>query len=102
MCGTQPSMLYHSPGSASNVAHGLRQRGSLFCSAFPSLALIILAPLNWWCHRVLLPDGSVAPLTPTLRKAVLSQVEAMAEKALRCLALAQKVRTSHLHTPAGP
>lgn len=39
----------------------------------------------------MLPDGSVVPMTPTLRKAVLSQVEAMAEKALRCLALAHTV-----------
>jgi len=40
----------------------------------------------------MLPDGSVVTLTPTLRKAILKTVEEMAESALRCLALAQKVR----------
>jgi len=40
--------------------------------------------------KVLLPDGSVAALTPAMRRAILGQVEAMAEKALRCLALAHK------------
>jgi len=38
-----------------------------------------------------MPDGTVVALTPTLRKAILKTVEEMAESALRCLALAQKV-----------
>lgn len=42
-------------------------------------------------HRVMLPDGSVAPMTPAGRQAVLGAVEGMAEGALRCLALAVKV-----------
>ena len=41
----------------------------------------------------MMPDGTVVNLTPTLRKAILKSVEDMAESALRCLALAQKVRT---------
>jgi len=39
----------------------------------------------------MLPDGSVVPLSATLRKAILKSVEQMAEGALRCLAIAQKV-----------
>jgi len=39
----------------------------------------------------MLPDGSIVNMTPTLRKAVMKSVEGMAENALRCLALAQKV-----------
>lgn len=42
------------------------------------------------CNRVLLPDGSTQSLTPACKQRILAAVEAMAEKALRCLALARK------------
>lgn len=39
----------------------------------------------------MLPDGTITALTPATRQAILAAVEQMAEKALRCLALAHKV-----------
>jgi magnesium-transporting ATPase (P-type) len=42
------------------------------------------------CDRVMLPDGKVVKLTPTLRSSVLSCVGEMADSALRILALARR------------
>lgn len=57
------------------------------------------------CAQVMLQDGSVQPLSPALRDKANEVVNHMAEKALRCLAFAQK--TDDLgalllctHTPA--
>lgn len=48
------------------------------------------------CDRVMLPDGKVAKLTPTLRSSILSCVDEMADNALRILALARRwVAGSH-------
>lgn len=58
------------------------------------------------CAQVMLQDGSVQPLSPALRGKANEVVNHMAEKALRCLAFAQK--TDDLgalllctHTPVG-
>ncbi len=40
--------------------------------------------------QVMLQDGSIQALTPTLRAKATETVNAMSEKALRCLAFAQK------------
>lgn len=42
------------------------------------------------CDRVMLPEGKVVKLTPTLRSAILSCVDDMADNALRILALARR------------
>ncbi len=42
------------------------------------------------CNRVMLPDGRVEPLSDAGRRAVLAEVQRMAEGALRCLAFARK------------
>ena len=44
------------------------------------------------CCRIMLPDGSIVAMSPAARQTVLATVEEMAAKALRCLALANKVR----------
>ncbi len=43
------------------------------------------------CSHMMLAGGAVKPLSEALRKALLASVDSMAEGALRCLALAQKV-----------
>jgi hypothetical protein len=40
--------------------------------------------------QVLLADGTVVPLTAEAKKKIMAEVDGMAAKALRCLALAQK------------
>ncbi len=42
--------------------------------------------------RMMLPDGRIVPLTDAARTAILGAVSEMAHDALRCLALAVKVR----------
>ena len=42
------------------------------------------------CNRVMTSEGKVDKLTEATRKAILSQVQGMAESALRCLAFARK------------
>lgn len=42
------------------------------------------------CNRVMTSDGKVDKMTEATRKAILSQVQGMAESALRCLAFAKK------------
>lgn len=42
------------------------------------------------CDRVMLPDGKVVKLTPTLRSSILSCVDEMADNALRILAMARR------------
>lgn len=44
------------------------------------------------CSHVMLKDGSIVPMTIDVQKAIVLHIEKMADKALRCLALAQKVR----------
>ena len=46
------------------------------------------------CVSVLLPDGSVAPLTSSARKAVAEETSKMSKRALRCLAFAIKTGES--------
>jgi len=43
------------------------------------------------CSHMMLAGGAVKPLSEALRTALLASVDSMAEGALRCLALAQKV-----------
>ena len=43
------------------------------------------------CTSVMLAGGAVKPLTPAVKAALMGAVDRMAEDALRCLALAQKV-----------
>lgn len=43
-------------------------------------------------RRMMLPDGRIVPLTDVARAAVLGAVGQMARDALRCLAIAVKVR----------
>lgn len=43
------------------------------------------------CSHVMLAGGAVKPMSATLRKSLHAAVDSMAEGALRCLALAQKV-----------
>lgn len=43
------------------------------------------------CSHAMLDSGSVVPLDDDMRKRFLASVERMADRALRCLALAQKV-----------
>lgn len=60
--------------------------------------------------QVMLQDGSIQALTPTLRAKATETVNAMSEKALRCLAFAQKTDdlgtmlpcTSHTELPCRP
>ena len=49
------------------------------------------------CSHMMLAGGAVKPLSESLRKQLLASVDSMAEGALRCLALAQKVSTSLSH-----
>ena len=44
------------------------------------------------CTSVMLAGGAVKPITPALKASLLAAVDRMAEEALRCLVLAQKVR----------
>ena len=46
------------------------------------------------CSTIMLASGAVKPMTAPLRQALLASVDSMAEGALRCLALAQKVCSS--------
>ena len=43
------------------------------------------------CSHMMLAGGAVKPMSAALRKALYASVDSMAEGALRCLALAQKV-----------
>ncbi len=60
--------------------------------------------------QVMLQDGSIQALTPTLRAKATETVNAMSEKALRCLAFAQKTDdlgtmllcTSYIEPPCRP
>ncbi len=60
--------------------------------------------------QVMLQDGSIQALTPTLRAKATETVNAMSEKALRCLAFAQKTDdlgtmllcTSYIELPCRP
>mmetsp|Transcript_2437 Transcript_2437/g.3637 ORF Transcript_2437/g.3637 Transcript_2437/m.3637 type:complete len:1052 (-) Transcript_2437:248-3403(-) len=53
------------------------------------------------CSHVLLSNGSIAPLTSLGKKALLTEVEDMSSRALRCLALAYKVCDGELSTYDG-
>lgn len=44
------------------------------------------------CSHVMLEDGSTVPMSIDVQKAIVARMEKMADKALRCLALAQKVQ----------
>ena len=44
-----------------------------------------------WYLQVMLEDGKVVPLEGSLKQRILKDVDSMAERALRCLAFAQKV-----------
>jgi len=43
------------------------------------------------CSHIMLKDGSVVPLSATAKSRILNQIDQMADRALRCLALAYKV-----------
>jgi magnesium-transporting ATPase (P-type) len=51
--------------------------------------------------QVLLADGTVVPLTAAAKKKIMAAVDALAAKALRCLALAQKTDLGELATYDG-
>ena len=46
----------------------------------------------------MLQDGSVQPLSPALRQKAMQAINHMAEKALRCLAFAQKTDLGELNS----
>lgn len=50
------------------------------------------------CTSIMLSGGAIKPLLPIMRASLLAAVDRMAEEALRCLVLAQKVIIVHSRT----
>lgn len=62
---------------------GSSAKNTLYCKGAPENILSR-------CSSFMLPDGSVAQLTPAMKKTIMSEIETFASDALRTLALAQK------------
>lgn len=54
------------------------------------------------CSHIVMPDGNVEKMTPTMQKKVMDDVQRMAGEALRCLALAYKDELGELSSYDGP
>ncbi|DBA90070.1 TPA: hypothetical protein ACH3X2_004332 [Trebouxia sp. C0005] len=83
-CAAQP---------ASSTASGVTTRSSAKNSSSNDNVLFVKGAAEYMlnrCSKVMLQDGRIQALTPTLRAKATETVNAMSKKALRCLAFAQK------------